>query len=65
MKKNEVSKTRICVIWKISQMIRKTISISMGILISYAMKQGIFFWVYYKTNETKHDHIFLMEGKLL
>ena len=36
--------------WNISQMIIKTISISTRIVISYAMKQGIPFWVSWKVN---------------
>ena len=36
--------------WNISQIITKTISISMGIVISYAMEQGILFSVYWKVN---------------
>ena len=36
--------------WNISQMVTKTISISIGIVISYAMKQGTLFWVYYEVN---------------
>ena len=36
--------------WSISQMITKTIPISIEIVISYAMKRGIQFWVYWKVN---------------
>ena len=36
--------------WNISQMITKTIPISTRIVISYAMKRGIPFWVYWKVN---------------
>ena len=36
--------------WNISQMITKTIPISMRIVISYAVKWGILFWVYWKVN---------------
>ena len=37
--------------WNISQMITKTIPISTRIVISYAIKRGILFWVYWKANE--------------
>ena len=37
--------------WHISQMIKKTIPISMRIVISYMMKQAILFWVWRKVNE--------------
>ena len=36
--------------WHISQMITKTMPISTRIVISYAMKQVIPFWVYWKVN---------------
>ena len=36
--------------WNISQMNPKTIPFSMRIVISYAMKQGILFWVWRKVN---------------
>ena len=36
--------------WNISQMITKTIPISTRILISYAMKQGILLWIWWKVN---------------
>ena len=36
--------------WNISQMVMKTIPISTRIVISYAMKRGILFWVYWKVN---------------
>ena len=38
--------------WNISQMIMKTIPISMRIVISCAMKQGILFWIWWKVNGT-------------
>ena len=38
--------------WNISQMIIKTIPISMRIVISCAMKQGILFWIWWKVNGT-------------
>ena len=37
--------------WNISQIITKTTSICTRIVINYAMKQGILFWVYWKVNE--------------
>ena len=37
--------------WNISQMITKTIEITTKIAISYAMKQGIPFWIWWKVNE--------------
>ena len=37
----------------ISQIIMKTIPISMRMVTSYAMKQGIPFWVWEKVNETE------------
>ena len=37
--------------WNISQMIRKTIPISMRIVISNAMKQSIPVWIWWKVNE--------------
>ena len=37
--------------WNISQMITKTIPISTRIVISYVIKRGILFWVYWKANE--------------
>ena len=36
--------------WNISEMITKTIPISTRIVISYAMKWGILFWVFWKVN---------------
>ena len=36
--------------WNISQMIRKTIPISTRIILSYAMKWSILFWVWWKVN---------------
>ena len=36
--------------WNISQMITKTVPISTRIVISYAMKRGILFWVWQKVN---------------
>ena len=36
--------------WNIFQIMMKTIPISMRIAISYAMKQGISFWIYWKVN---------------
>ena len=36
--------------WNISQMIRKTIPISTRIVTSYAMKQGIQLWIWWKVN---------------
>ena len=36
--------------WNTSQMITKTIPISTRIVISYAMKRAILFWVYWKVN---------------
>ena len=36
--------------WSISQMITKTIPISMRIVISYAMKWGILLWISWKVN---------------
>ena len=36
--------------WNISQMIPRTVRISMRIVICYAMKGGILFWVYWKIN---------------
>ena len=36
--------------WNISQMIRKTIPISTRIILSYAMKWSILFWVWWKFN---------------
>ena len=36
--------------WNISQMITKTAPISTRIIISYAMKRGILFWVWQKVN---------------
>ena len=46
----------------ISQMITKTIPISARIVISYVMKWGILFWVYWKVND---DQDFSMVGKSL
>ena len=37
--------------WNITQMIMKTVPISIRIAISYAMKWGIIFWVWQKVNE--------------
>ena len=39
--------------WKISQMITKTLPISTRIVISYAIKRGIPFWVWRKVNGTE------------
>ena len=39
--------------WNISQMITETIPISTKIVISYALKRDILFWVYWKVNETE------------
>ena len=39
--------------WNISQMILKTIPISMKIVINYVMKRSILFWVYWKLMETE------------
>ena len=39
--------------WNISQMILKTIPISMKIFINYVMKRSILFWVYWKLMETE------------
>ena len=36
--------------WNISQMIMKTIPINTRIVISHAMKRGIWFWVWWKVN---------------
>ena len=36
--------------WNISQMITKTVPISTRIVINYAMKRGILFWVWQKVN---------------
>ena len=36
--------------WNISQMITKTVPISMRIVIIYVMKQGILFWIWWKVN---------------
>ena len=36
--------------WNISQMIMKTFPISTKIVMSYAMKGGILFWIYWKVN---------------
>ena len=43
--------------WNISQMILKTISISMRIVTSYMMKRGIPFWVYWKVNGNRDNMI--------
>ena len=39
--------------WNVSQMIMNTISISMRIVISYAMKWGIRLWISWKSMETE------------
>ena len=51
--------------WKISQINMKIIPISMRIVISYAIKQGIPFWVWQKLMETETTtwSKFLNEGK--
>ena len=46
----------------ISQMITKTIPISMRIVISYTMKQGILFWVYWKVNGNWQNMIRIFNG---
>ena len=52
--------------WNILQMITNTIAISRRIVISFAMKRGISFWVWWKVNENRDDYInFLMKGKSL
>ena len=39
--------------WNISQILMKTVPISKRIVITYAMKQGILFLVWWKSMETK------------
>ena len=41
-------KSQVIIPWNISQMITKTIPISTRIVISYTIKWGILFWVYWK-----------------
>ena len=43
--------------WKISQMIMKTIPISTTLVKSYAMIQGISFWVWWKVNRNWDNHM--------
>ena len=47
---NRSTEFKVILPWKISQMIAKTIVMSMRILISYAMRQCILFWVCWKVN---------------
>ena len=51
--------------WNISQIITKAIPISTRIAMSYAMKRGIWLWVYWKVNGNRdqHDQNFPMEGE--
>ena len=53
--------------WNISQMIMKTVPISLRIVISYAMKWAIMLWIWCKVNGNKqqHDLNFPLEGKPL
>ena len=53
--------------WNISQMIMKTVPISLRIVISYAMKWAIMLWIWCKVNGNKqqHDQNFPLEGKPL
>ena len=46
--------------WNISQMITKTIPISMRTVISYVMKGGISFWVYCKVNRNWDNNMIII-----
>ena len=43
--------------WNISKMIMKIIPVSTRIVISYVMKRGILFWVWWKVNGIWENHI--------
>ena len=48
------------VLWNISQMITKTVSISMQTVISHAMKQDILLWIWWKVNGNWENNMIRM-----